>query len=112
MFPSSGYVALNPGRAGLVAFAAEWPWSSARVHLGLADDAFTAIAPVRDRFPDFSALLGAGEDEERTARLLKAEQIGRPVGGADFVDGLESETGRRLKPERRERKAAISALSP
>ncbi|MCB2211123.1 transposase [bacterium] len=32
------YVEQNPLRAGLVEFAEQWPWSSARVHLGIAPD--------------------------------------------------------------------------
>jgi hypothetical protein len=33
-------------------------------------------------------------------RLRKAEQIGRPVGGAEFIAALERQTGRRLPRER------------
>jgi hypothetical protein len=33
-------------------------------------------------------------------RLRKAEQIGRPVGGAEFIAALERQTGRRLLRER------------
>ena len=41
-----GYVALNPVRAGLVARAADWPWSSARAHLAGHDDGVVTVAPV------------------------------------------------------------------
>jgi putative transposase len=39
------YVELNPVRAGLVARAEEWPWSSARAHLGLGGDGLTDLRP-------------------------------------------------------------------
>jgi putative transposase len=40
------YVALNPVRAGLVARAQDWRWSSVHAHLSAADDGITALAPV------------------------------------------------------------------
>ena len=63
-------------------------------------------------YPDFAMLLPDDEDEDRTARLHKAERIGRPVGRPTFLDPLERESGRALKPAKRGRKAAINALSP
>ena len=94
------YVALNPVRAGLAARAVDWPWSSVHAHLGRIDDGITARDPVLSRYPDFAGLLAAGEDEERVMRLRKAEQIGRPIGDTAFLDRLESEAGRSLKPGR------------
>ncbi len=107
------YVALNPVRAGLVQRAADWPWSSAPVHLGrVAADGVTTVEPVLSRYPDFPAILAASEDEAASTRLRRAEQIGRPLGGRDFLDRLERESGRSLAPARRGRKPAKSAVSP
>jgi putative transposase len=94
------YVALNPVRAGLVERAAEWPWSSVHAQLGRIDDGITCTEPVRLRYPDFAALLAAGEEGEMVARLRKAERIGRPIGESSFLDRLERETGRVLKPRK------------
>ncbi|MCW3847695.1 transposase [Sphingomonas sp. LB-2] len=106
------YVALNPVRARLVDRAADWAWSSARVHLGEHEDGVTDPEPVRTRYPDFAALLAAGEDAELSMRLRKAESIGRPLGDASFITGLEATSGRKLEAARRGRKRGISALSP
>jgi putative transposase len=109
------YVALNPVRARLVERAQDWRWSSVHAHLGLvADDAITATAPVIERFPYLAERIAAGEDEAMSARLRRAERIGRPVGGAAFIAGLERQTGRSLAPappgpkpkERRDRRMA------
>ncbi|MFA6113947.1 MAG: transposase [Sphingomonas sp.] len=94
------YVALNPVRAGIVERAADWPWSSDHAQLGRIDDGITCTEPVRLRYPDFAALLAAGEEEEMVARLRKAERIGRPIGESSFLDRLERETGRVLKPRK------------
>ena len=91
------YVALNPVRARLTDRAVDWPWSSVHALLGGADDGITTTAPVLARYADFAALLTAGEDEAMLARLRKAEQIGRPVGDAAFLERLENASGRSLK---------------
>lgn len=39
------YVALNPGRARLVSRAEDWPWSSTRAHIEVADDHVVTVAP-------------------------------------------------------------------
>jgi putative transposase len=106
------YVALNPVRAGLVGRAVDWRWSSVHAQLG-RDDGMTATAAVAARFPDFAALLAAGEDEEKSRRLRQAESIGRPLGGRGFLERLEGDSGRALLPLARGRRAReISALSP
>lgn len=107
------YAALNPVRAGLTERASDWAWSSVHVHLGrLDDDGLTAKAPVLERYPDFAAMLAAGEDEAMTQRLRRAESIGRPVGEAAFVKLLETESGRSLLPGKRGRKAKSRTPSP
>ena len=112
------YVALNPVRARLVGRAADWPWSSVRALLGLVEgDGVTAKAPVLERYPDFAALIEAGEDEILSERLRRAETVGRPLGSDAFVERLERESGRAFKPARRGRKpkpagTELSALSP
>jgi putative transposase len=101
------YVALNPVRARLAARAIDWPWSSVHAHLGrVASDGLTTTAPVLDRYPDFAEMLAAGEDEAQSERLRRAETIGRPLGADAFLERLERESGRSLKPGRRGRKRA------
>jgi putative transposase len=104
------YVALNPVRAGLVGQAVDWPWSSIHAHLDGADDGVTSTAPVRERYPDFASLLEAAEEPAATARLRRAESIGRPIGDPAFIAALEASSGRALAPARRGPKK--SALSP
>ena len=91
------YVALNPVRARLTERAGDWTWSSTQALLGGRDDGLTATQPVLSRYPDLAELLAAGEDEEMSLRLRKAEQIGRPIGDAAFLDRLENDSGRTLK---------------
>ena len=102
------YVVLNPVRAGLVARAVDWRWSSVDAHLrGKRPDPLTMTAPVLERFPDFAQTLASYEEDARVIRLRKAEGIGRPIGERDFLMKLESDSGRRLVPARRGRKAKV-----
>ena len=106
------YVALNPVRARLVQRASDWAWSSVHAQLG-TPDGLTATAAVAERYPDFAALLAAGEDTVMWQRLREAESIGRPIGSTSFVQRLEQESGRRLMPGKRGRRPKVmNALSP
>jgi putative transposase len=64
--------------------------------------------------PDFAALLAAAEDEEMTARLRRAESIGRPIGSSAFLEALEKDYDRRLATGApgRPRREKMCALSP
>ena len=95
------YVALNPVRARLVERARDWRWSSTRAHLARRGDGITALAPVRDRIPDFAAFLAGAEDAEAFALPRAAESIGRPLADERFMAGLERLTKRRLRPGKR-----------
>ncbi len=99
------YVALNPVKAGLVAQAADWPWSSAAAHIAGQSTAHVCVEPAQERIGDFASFIdGKAADEARWADLLKAEVIGRPVGAKDWVRALEARLGRPLSPQRRGRK--------
>src|SRR6478735_4805197 len=92
------YVSLNPVRARRVERAQDWRWSSTRAHLRGKDDGVTALAPIRDRFPDFPDLLASEAEADLFAPLRAAESIGRPLGDDRFLARIERRTGRILKP--------------
>jgi putative transposase len=90
------YVSLNPVRARLVSRAEDWQWSSVRAHLAGENDALVIVRPILDRVANFNDLLkpSAGED---FGDLRRAEGTGRPLGAADFVEGLEKVLGRKIE---------------
>jgi putative transposase len=115
------YVALNPARARLVERAQDWRWSSATAHLTARPDGLTLLEPALDRFPRFGELLENDAREDEFTALRRAETIGRPLGDAAFLAGLEQALGRRLQAKRRGPKpktkepaerAQLSGLSP
>ena len=46
-------------------------------------------------------MIEAGEDEDLSMALRRAETIGRPLGDSAFLEALERQTGRTLRPAKR-----------
>ena len=105
------YVERNPVRAGLVAEAEHYEWSSAAIHLGLARDRMH-LADL-----EFWRQEGAAEawcsllmtpDELTTLRLLRrCTYASRPFGDDDFVDSLENRFQRKWRRWGFEKVAAV-----
>ena len=92
------YVEQNPVSAGLCKKPQDWRWSSVHAHLGSNDDELVSAKPMLEKFPDWAGYL---EDSQSTLMLRKVRQhtrTGRPLGSGDFIDTIESLTGRSLKP--------------
>ncbi len=94
------YIELNPVRAGLVRFAWDWPWSSARAHvLGVDETGLLDMDSWRARYGGESwreFLLEELKNEDEVERIRLATRTGRPLGSEDFVRQLERATGREL----------------
>jgi putative transposase len=113
LFHALRYVSLNPVRAKLVQRAEQWRWSSVKAHLAGRDDALVRVAPALERVEDFGAFLAENFDEAADyAALRRAESIGRPVGNADWLRQLETQSGRTLAAKKpgRKRPADVALL--
>jgi putative transposase len=95
------YIERNPVAAALVPRAEDWPWSSARYHLGLAD--VPAWLDVNLWSQNWGPGLwrsaidkGLGEAGIRV-RLQEATRIGRPLGNDEFVTNCETQSGLHLR---------------
>lgn len=95
-------VTLNPVRAGLVARAEDWLWSSARAHLAGKDDGGVKVVPLLERIGDFSAFLDQPADHHTYDRLRQSETTGRPLGTDEWIASLERSTSRILSPPQEE----------
>lgn len=105
------YVELNPVRAGMAARAEDWPWSSARFHLGgRKRDALVADRTLRGLADDWGEFLDV-EDAEAEESLRRATRTGRPAGDRRFLVRVERLTGRELRrrkpgPRRKRRRGS------
>jgi putative transposase len=98
------YTELNPVRAGLVARAEFWPWSSAATHCGQepADESLV-LEKWQSRWTvaQWQASLAAGQSESHLAVIRQHTHTGRPLGSAEFVRDMEAITQRQLAPQKR-----------
>jgi putative transposase len=104
LLAAARYIELNPLRAGLVAKAGDWPWSSARAHLAGRDDQLVRVAPLLAMIPDWCAFLNSAMPAEELRDIRQHTRTGRPLGNETFLDRLEGMIGRILKPQKRGRK--------
>ena len=99
LLAAARYVELNPVRAGLVADAADWRWSSAKSHLSGCDDQLVRVAPLLAMVGDWRGLLNSAIPEEELRDLRMHGRTGCPLGDATFVERLEQAVGRILRPQ-------------
>jgi putative transposase len=98
------YMDLNPVRAGLVAQAQEFPWSSHGHYIGQrVDSVVTPHALMWElgntpfaREAAYAALVRTGVSQGQQAALTEATLQGWALGDADFVADLQGRTERRV----------------
>ena len=90
------YVELNPVQAGMVAQAWDYPWSSARFHMGkMESDPLVKDLTLSCLITDWEGFLAGGMVGE-VDRLRMSTQTGRPAGDDAFIAKVEKVTGRDL----------------
>ena len=105
------YVELNPVRAGLCARAEDYAWSSAHAHCNArSDPVLSHDSKWRCKLgaiDDWSSWLASGDDQSAVERIRKTTASGQACGSQQFVELLQSRTGRNLerRPSGRPRRA-------
>jgi putative transposase len=97
------YVELNPVRAGMVATAEQWRWSSALAHCGgLNLDPTLEMERWRKRWTaaQWREFIDDRESLGEVSVLRHSTHTGRPLGSDDFVRALEQLTSRPLAPRK------------
>jgi putative transposase len=110
LLAAARYVELNPVRAGLVAAADAWPWSSATAHLSGQDGRLVKVGPLSAMVADWAAFLDSALPEEELRGLREHGRTGQPLGGTYFLDRLEGMVGRVLRPQKERRPSMLRRL--
>ncbi len=92
------YVELNPVAARLCKKPQHWRWSSVHAHLDSNDDELVSVKPMLEKYPNWTDYLEESQSTEMLQEVRKHTRTGRPLGSKNFIDTLESLTGRSLKP--------------
>ncbi len=95
------YVERNPVRAGLVAQPWDYPWSSARAHVGGKDP--SGLLDLRTWLHDWPpaewrGMLRTDVEDLLLRQLRRSTRRGRPLGSESFVTRMEKLLGRRVRP--------------
>jgi REP-associated tyrosine transposase len=111
------YVELNPVRAGMVAAAEQWRWSSAAAHCGAASSDLMLEMELwskRWTVAEWARFLADAESAADVSALRQSTHTGRPLGTPEFVAALEQSTLRPLAPRKggRPQKPATDSRQP
>jgi putative transposase len=98
LLAAARYVEMNPVRAGLVARAEKYRWSSAAAHIGKRDDGLVKVAPLLSIVGNWRAFLREPTTEDVRSRLQRHGRTGRPLGSDRFLRRVEAAVHRVLKP--------------
>jgi putative transposase len=94
------YVELNPVRAGMVARAEDFRWSSAQVHCGLVTDrviGYRTLSAVLGEISNWSGWLAEGVPNEALVMLRRNAGQNLPCGSEEFIASLETACGCALR---------------
>lgn len=99
LYEAIRYVENNPIKSRLVKEAGQWPWSSARQHLGI-EKCRLLLGNIKDylEISDWDKYLKEKGKEEITTKIKANTLSGRPSGSDIFIAGLEKSFGIRLSP--------------
>jgi len=100
------YIDLNPVRAGMVAQAADYPWSSHGHYIGRQNEAWLSPHPLYwemgntpfAREAAYAGLVQSGVNQKQQQALTSSALSGWALGEEGFVKGLQKKTPRRVHP--------------
>ncbi|MCW8915283.1 MAG: transposase [Magnetovibrio sp.] len=104
VLPAAAYVERTPVGAGLARSARQYKWSSAKAHLKGEDDQLVKVKPLLKKCDDWADLIKGKDDPDMVKKLQAHSSTGRPLGNKRFLDKLEDQLGRVLRPQKRGRK--------
>jgi putative transposase len=98
------YIDLNPVRAGMVAHAADYGWSSHGHYIGRQSEAWLTPHPLYwdmgntpfAREVAYAAMVQSGVNQEQQQALTSSALSGWALGEKSFVQGLQKQTTRRV----------------
>ena len=100
LIASARYIERNPVRAKIVENPEDFPWSSARAHIGGTVDALIEASPLTEEIRDWRSFINQEESEETIKGIRRNLVTGRPLGDEAFIERLEKMTGRVLKKQK------------
>ena len=111
LLAATRYVERNPVKAGLVAKAEDWAWSSAASHVAGRGDAVADGQWLAERIAGWVCTwreyLLEPDEADLAVAMRQRENTGRPLGDESFVKRVGALLRRDLLPKKRGRKGTI-----
>lgn len=104
MLRAARFIENMPVVAGIAPRAENYLWSSARSHVRLVDNALIKEKIVVKMVDDWAEYLDRPMDEKEMEEVRVHLQTGRPRGSDSFLDAVERQLGRSVRPQKRGRK--------
>lgn len=103
----SGYIEMNPVRAGLVSRPEQWKWSSAKAHLLGEPSKYLRLKQwlTEEEREGYRVFIDERLREKEISNVRRSTSTGRPLGTKKFVLRAEKRLGRILFPKKRGRKS-------
>ena len=98
------YVEQNPVKAKLVSNAWDYPWSSAKAHCKLHEDALLTPFFLEKEIANWKSFLTLEDRSNIDKRIESSIRTGRPLGSKEFIEGLEICLNRFLRKNKPGRK--------
>ena len=92
------YIEMNPVRAGMVARAESYPWSSARCHVGLRHDCLLTEHPAMIDVEAYAAFIEESQSPLMIDAIRRSTSKQKPLGTAGFNRMLALTLGRPVTP--------------
>jgi putative transposase len=98
------YVECNPVRAGMVKYAWDYTWSSARAHLG-TEYKIIRLANIKEyiNVPSWRNYLTEEEDKKQLHKLRESSRKGLIFGSTEFIQRMEEKLNIKMTPRPRGR---------
>jgi putative transposase len=104
LYAAVRYVERNPVRAGIVSYAEEYYWSSARSHVfGFKEQLLTDFY-LMSFISNWKLYLRENENESQIKALRSHSRTGRPLGNDEFIKRIETISGRTIRKKKPGRK--------
>lgn len=100
LYSAIRYVERNPVRAGIVARAQDYEWSSAKAHVESEEDPVLDHFYLLDEISDWAEYIKMEENQRHLRQIRVNSHSGRPLGSEEFVIQLGQKTGRNLIKQR------------
>jgi len=109
LLKAAHFIETLPVSAGIVPKADSYIWSSAKAHAKDRDNPLVSQKILPNLISDWASFLEMPTNGQEFSAIERHLKTGRPRGSDAFLDSVEAQTGRSVRPQKRGRKPKTQA---